>query len=607
MSRRTFTPFALATVLATLLAAAASAQPPIPPASEPTPQSVPPTLLRIEATIPLELLPAAAAYQFGTVAAQNWYERPAEQVGAAVGAAIPLQAAQTTPPPQAVIRVAVPKLGDTPSAQPPVVCASAALPCCATKSVGLSGTWYREMPGAVVSVKFTGDELKVSLTGCDGGTAVTITLAADYSTTKDGTVHGVVTGIDVDVTGTNKLEAMELGELSMKLQELVDQPFAFRCRSTEGGLMLSNLRIGKEQEGCPELAVLLGMYKPTGCCGIPAPKPMKPAVQVATAAVALPCPQQVQAALVAEPPCPANLRDCVHPCPIPASPVLWTVPCPQPTNCPRPIVTCPPPMPPVVFTGPMPMPVFPPPQFYPGGPVPAGFVVPPPPLPAPMPRGIQGTWSREIGPAQCVFTFKNGQLTMTATMTGEEKGKSGTMGFLVTADYYPTRDGNGIVGVVTGVDVILEGQIAADSQHLNDVLRQIASLHKTLIGQPFSLSYRMQDDALMLSNLRIAVDKSDSLDEASSFVTGRFKPVGPNGVSMAKPLAAAECRSKVCAVEVIEIKRVEALPAMAPPTPLPQTGTVTPASGVQITPCEPCCPLPIFEGVRFGMMRDVNP
>ena len=45
----------------------------------------PPTVLRIDSGFPIQLLPVAAAYQFGQVAAQSWYEMPGTQAGAAIG------------------------------------------------------------------------------------------------------------------------------------------------------------------------------------------------------------------------------------------------------------------------------------------------------------------------------------------------------------------------------------------------------------------------------------------------------------------------------------------------------------------------------------------
>jgi hypothetical protein len=92
----------------------------------------------------------------------------------------------------------------------------------------------------------------------------------------------------------------------------------------------------------------------------------------------------------------------------------------------------------------------------------------------------------------------------------------------------------------------------------------------------------------------------------NSFVTGRFKAVGPNGAPKPKALAVKECQTGVCDTSVAVYKTVEVLPVMAPPTPLPQTGTVTPASGVQVERCEPWVTLPIVDGVRFGMMREWN-
>jgi hypothetical protein len=675
MSRRTFPRLALAGLLAATLAAAAAAQPPAPPVSEPPRSVEPPAVLRIDVTYPLELLPVAVAHQFGATAARSWDGAPAVQAAAAFAAGVPVPPRVNFPPLGPAPAVSTASFtqavvgGYLPAAQPKtfdlrhvglypdvtclpvtprpgqVVVAVAQPPCCAAKACGLTGTWYRELPGVVVAVTFKGDELKATAIANDGGNVVTVTMTADYSVTKDGTVHGVITGVDVDMAGVKDLAGMDIADVSLELQGLVDQPFAFRCRPTDGGLMVSSLRFGKSETGS-EVGPLLGMYKCAGAAGVPTPKPTKEAkiarvyehstepVVAVPAGMTLPSPRYLQQCPQyfppdADVPCPRDfgvqlspppapcptVRTAVAPCLPAGPPVGYNPPCP-PTVCPGPLPTaCPtsvyqvpvpggvyqPPTPPVVYGGPIPVTVFMQPPVVPAH----SYIVPPPVMPSAMPvpmpavRSIQGTWSREVGPVQCLFAFKNGQLSMTATMSGEENGKSVSMGVLITADYYPTRDGNGLVGVITGVDVVLEGDAATDPKMLESV-KDLAKLQRSLIGQPFSLTYRIQDDVLMIGNVRVAFEKESPLpaDEFGYFITGRFKCVGPNGAPKVKAMRPKECypgTPSPTTSEPVQYKNVEVLPPMAAPTPLPRVG--------EWGPCGAC---PILGGVIQVYSTDPN-
>jgi hypothetical protein len=143
-----------------------------------------------------------------------------------------------------------------------------------------SGTWYREMPGMVSAVAFKGDEMKVTLTANNVGTVVTLTVTADCSVTKDGTVHGVITGVDVNVTSGKDPSDMELASLALGLQAFVDQPFAFRCRTTDGSVMVSSIRISCVKDSNDEFAAVIktlfaGLYKPAANGVLPAPNPEK--------------------------------------------------------------------------------------------------------------------------------------------------------------------------------------------------------------------------------------------------------------------------------------------------------------------------------------------
>ena len=135
----------------------------------------------------------------------------------------------------------------------------------------LSGTWYREANGMVITVTLAGDEMKICTTMSDDTHTACVTLTADYAITKEGIVHGIVTGADVSgkslgngdgSPGDGPLEA------SAEYQKLVDCPFSFRAKMTSAGVMISNFKMAAADLDKDDLAMACGLYKPrlmAGC------------------------------------------------------------------------------------------------------------------------------------------------------------------------------------------------------------------------------------------------------------------------------------------------------------------------------------------------------
>ncbi|MBY0514061.1 MAG: hypothetical protein K2P78_09145 [Gemmataceae bacterium] len=168
-----------------------------------------------------------------------------------------------------------------------------------------------------------------------------------------------------------------------------------------------------------------------------------------------------------------------------------------------------------------------------------------------------------------MFAFKNGQLTATATMNLDAGDKVGAYGIVVTADYYVTRDGSGLVGVVTGMDVVLDGACATEPEMLKAV-EDLGKAQKCLVGQPFCCTFRIHDDTLMVGDLRLAVAKDSPFggDEVA-MIAGRYKAAGPNGVPKAKPMKTKTAeRAGKCDAAPVEVRAAEVLPVMPPPVQL---------------------------------------
>ncbi|MDB5312170.1 MAG: hypothetical protein JWO38_6372 [Gemmataceae bacterium] len=478
-----------------------------------------------------------------------------------------------------------------------------------------TGTWYREMPGMVTAVTFAGDEAKVTLVLNHDGAIATATLTADYAVTKDGTVHGVITGADVEAGGKTDAAGMELAGLSLELQSYVDRPFAFRCRPTGGGLMVSSVRLGPAQDmpadALPLVAVLSGKFKPaTGT--LPTPKPAKLIPAVAVQGDWAPCPPTNTVLMPAgssfpTPPCPvpapptAYVPQSSYPAPpaayipqssYPAPPAAYIPPSsypaplvgdPVPSTAypvlpgmgPAPVRTGPPPEVLETMTrafgdmlgGPTPVPAYPPipyanpfppqaglpyasslppqaclpptPPSPHGAPClttavsPTGYLAPPPPPPSPS-RPVTplrqsgqmpvGTWYREVGTMTFVVAVKDEHLTLTVSTTTESGDAIVTEGFILTADSYMTRDGNGLIGKITGVDAILTGETVKRSD-TEEALDALAKLQKALTDKSFSFTFRMYDDTLVIANVQLPTGGDEGQDVLDAFgaTAGQYK------------------------------------------------------------------------------------
>lgn len=551
----------------------------------------------------------------------------------------------------------------------------------------LAGTWVRDMEGVVFAATFSGDELKLVMTQAMEGVAITLTLTADHALTKEGMVHGVVTGVDVSAkTGDKSPDVasavMEMMEGAAMMQKLVDSPFCFRVKHTSAGVMVSNLKVGGiealgvSNEIAPQLAILCGMYKPCKDGKIPAPKPMQPQVH---RDLPLPQgqyldhqPQYVTPDAVAPAPRPVGAPGCVQPCPVPlsgAGPYLAPPGCgivrrvgsdglertgvdfesgpaalnlplgagfpPLPGQCPVP----PPPgfspqggwtpgrpgnvppgdfgmmaevfgqmiggnrqlPPPPMLTMPVPcQPMMVPPPL-PGQPVmPAGayappqscppclppsvvcgpqFVPPPaPPQPGQITRPIIGTWVREVGPVVYVVKIAPDHLTITASAACElDCGKIASEGIVLMADYHLARDGSTLVGLITGVDAVLDGPVPDDGA-LPQMGEELARIQKGMADKPFALGVRVYGDALVIGNVRLPeVDGPRGGWSPMAVLGGRYAAAGDRALPKPKPMKVGGPR-QACPVPSIEVRESNPtlIPSQAVPLPAPRIESSVP-------------------------------
>jgi hypothetical protein len=398
-------------------------------------------------------------------------------------------------------------------AQAPMPRAATGGPCCevaAAPGCPPAGTWYREVGGSVVALTFTPAELRMTAVTRDGGAAVTLTLTADYAVTKDGTVHGVITGADVDVTG-DPPSGPEVVEFAGVVQAMVDQPFALRCRPTDGGVMVSNVRFAGPRANPDEAQMMTGMmtgmmagkFRPVkDVASLPAPKPVKAVTGRCDAGaypVAGPPPPVVGGMTL---PSPAYLQ---HP-PQYFPPDAAVFPLQRELPGPVPAMPCP--------TGPYPTPVLAP-ATYAGPPspgLPIGTVMPAPPRPAAPVNTLVGEWNRTAAGAMIGMSVTPTRLTLRAIGTEDDE----PVLFVLTADYKELRDGC-LVGVITSADV----EPAPGGKPV-PTRRVEGKELRAMVDQPISCRYQVQDGELIVIDLKCGGRDHVLASEEVALLIGRY-------------------------------------------------------------------------------------
>jgi hypothetical protein len=416
-----------------------------------------------------------------------------------------------------------------------VVRVAAVEPLAVSRAAGnkLHGTWYRELPGAVVAFTFAGDELKAVASVNIDGVSGCVTLTADYAMSKDGTIHGVITGADATGSG-GELGGLEMVSIAVVAQMFVDQPFALRVKPTGDGLMLSSVRFPAaeplmEQGPAPKVSsVLCGLYRPAKGGTIPTAKALKmsgdaPAGepccdglldvlgglfgrQTPCGGMTLPSPKYLEHYPQYFPPTEVYVP--------PAQPAGQPVCLPQPyvmplpgSPCPVPPQACPLPAPPMPVGAVVP--------YLPPGCVPPPMVAFPPPPPqvfraemVPPRTGYGGEWNRTVGPCTIGLSVTAIQLTAKGMMpvNGE------LMRVVVTADCREIREGL-VAGVITCAEVEPVGTTAnwdTDPGRL-----------RGLVDQPFSCRFQVRGDELIVIDLKVGGEHQIDADDLG-IIGGRY-------------------------------------------------------------------------------------
>ncbi len=199
------------------------------------------------------------------------------------------------------------------------------------------------------------------------------------------------------------------------------------------------------------------------------------------------------------------------------------------------------------------------------------------PAPAVKP-GAVGTWCRVVGPKVCVLRVAPDHLTLTVCEAREEGGRTMTGSIVITADYHLTRDGLTAVGLITGVDVRVEGDLPdEDTRPLFDM---VGELQKALEDKPLALTFRLYGDALVVGNVRMPAVSERMEVQPAVYLAGRYTAAGDK--MLPKPRA-VKCDPKP-----------QPQPGYFPPPlpPSPYTGQGSDLLPPQAVPC-PAGPRPV--------------
>jgi hypothetical protein len=445
--------------------------------------------------------------------------------------------------------------------------ASACSSCATHTGTGLSGTWYREQGTWVVAVTFAGDEMTMKATDFEAQAAVTMT--AHYALTKDGLIHGAITGAEVAPLN-DKTAKTELVETALALQELIDHPFSFRAKMTSAGLSLSHLKLSGFEREKKELLGLCGVY--TFAKDGKVPEPKSPKAKTARCEECRPAGGAVVGVALGT----AVGAACDKGVPLPAVGVKtvtvgadglervgvdFATPVPQPA-----VLACPPPL--VVVPAPPAQPVRPVGATLPADStkqmaveafgdllrdkgVVAGMTLPSPrylehypqvfvpdaafplprelaaqELPAPTaskPKHV-GAWVRDVGSKRCVLKVDADHFTLTVSEAHEtEGGKTATGHLTLTVEYHLARDGVTAVGLVTGLDIRSEGDLPDGVAR--EMAQRTGELQKLLEETPVALTLRPYADALVVGGVRMQAANGAMETEPAAYLGGRYRPL----------------------------------------------------------------------------------
>jgi hypothetical protein len=205
--------------------------------------------------------------------------------------------------------------------------------------------------------------------------------------------------------------------------------------------------------------------------------------------------------------------------------------------------------------------------------------------PCPLPatgtkQSVTGTWVRELAGMMYVVKVAPDHVTITASSSVEmPDGTTHTEGVVITADYHLARDGTTIVGLITSVDAVIEGDVAPTIGDVPPPGDDLAELQKSLVDKPFAFIVRHYGDVMAVGNVRLpAIEGARTVAQALTVLGGRYTSNGD------KPLPKPRAMKPPVLRDILPVP----LTANPPSTYIPPQSGIVQASGTSL----PLPPLP---------------
>ena len=204
----------------------------------------------------------------------------------------------------------------------------------------------------------------------------------------------------------------------------------------------------------------------------------------------------------------------------------------------------------------------------------------------------RGDVVREVGPVLYVVKIAPDHLTITALAATEvEDGKAMTQEMILMADYHLTRDGTTLVGLITGVDATVGGELT--DEQMPELQEELSLMQKGYTDKPFAMSVRVYGDALVIGNVRLPkIEDEKDAHTPLGIVGGRYRSANEKSLPKPKVMKPGGARS------------LPPGPAIDGPVgsyhPLPVDSPYGPPVGAPVPfAAPPSCPQPAPQ-IRFG-------
>ncbi len=139
---------------------------------------------------------------------------------------------------------------------------------------------------------------------------------------------------------------------------------------------------------------------------------------------------------------------------------------------------------------------------------------------AAQPRpGLVGMWYHDIGSRRCVIAIEHDHMIITLSESRGLDGNPTTVHLTITADYHLARDGRTAVGLITGVDMHLDGDVP--ESEVGEMVEIATNVRKAFEDKPFAMDCRVYGETLAIGKVRMPEWSNNRL-QPPSYIAGRY-------------------------------------------------------------------------------------